>query len=176
MNVVVKFGAALAVSAIALTGSVLAQTATGTTQDADVIKVYEAGTLQPADIRACLRQDQRLADLEKRLGDYQASMASHRTRITALEKDLDRRRKQIDGTDPSVVKEYNARVERHRAMIDTYNDEMLPTLDRRRDQLNKLVQDYNAGCADKSYFEEDWQAALTELGVRDPRPSKSGGK
>ncbi len=145
-------------------------------ENAEVIKVYEAGTLTPADIRACLRQDQRLADLEKRLASYQASMTSYRNRISALEADLDKRRKQIDGTDPEAVKEYNARVERHRTMIDTYNDEMLPTLDQRRDQLNKLVSDYNGRCADKSYFEDDWQAALTELGIPDPRPTKSGGK
>ncbi len=145
-------------------------------ESAEVIKVYEAGTLTPADIRACLRQDQRLADLEKRLGTYQTSMTTYRSRISALEADLDKRRKQIDGTDPAAVKEYNTRVERHRKMIDTYNDEMLPTLDRRRDQLNQLVKDYNAGCADKSYFEQDWQAALAELGMKDPRPSKSGGK
>lgn len=145
-------------------------------EDAEVIKVYEDGTLTPADIRACLRQDQRLADLEKRLVTYQASMTSYRERISALEADLDNRRKQIDGTDPAAVKEYNTRVERHRKMIDTFNEEMLPTLDQRRDQLNKLVTDYNGRCADKSYFEDDWQAALTELGVPDPRPSKSGGK
>ena len=176
MGMLVRLAAAATMSAMALVGPAAAQKAAAPVQDAEVIKVYDKGTLKPVDIRACLRQDQRLRDLEKRLSDYQASLASHRSRITALEKELDRRRKQIDGTDPAAVKEYNARVERHRTMIDTYNEEMLPTLDRRRDQLNQLVKDYNAACADKSYFEEDWQAALAELGMKDPRPSKSGGK
>lgn len=176
MRMLMNLAAATALSAMALAGPAAAQKSADPAQDAEVIKVYDAGTLKPADIRACLRQDQRLGDLEKRLTDYQASMTAHRSRITALEKELDRRRKQIDGTDPAAVKEYNARVERHRTMIDTYNEEMLPTLDRRRDQLNQLVKDYNAACADKSYFEEDWQAALAELGMKDPRPSKSGGK
>jgi Skp family chaperone for outer membrane proteins len=176
MRILVNTTAAATLVALALAGTATAQTGSSASGDAEVIKVYDAGTLKPADIRACLRQDQRLGDLEKRLADYQASMATHRERITALEKELDRRRKQIDGTDPEAVKVYNARVERHRTMIDTYNDEMLPTLERRREQLNQLVRDYNRDCADKSYFEDDWQAALTELGVSDPRPSGSGGK
>ncbi|MDF1721379.1 MAG: hypothetical protein P1U65_11955 [Minwuia sp.] len=163
-----------AAATVLLAGPAMAQqTATG---NAEVIKVYEQGTLTPADIRACMRQDQRLVDQEKRLVAYQQSMTTYRERIRALEADLDKRRKQIDGTDPAAVTEYNTRVERHRTMIDTFNDEMLPTLDQRRDQLNKLVSDYNARCADKSYFEEDWQAALAELGIADPRPTKSGGK
>jgi len=117
-----------------------------------------------------------MGDLEKRLTAYQACMTDHRSSITALETGLGRRRRQIYVPYPSAVMEFNARVEGLRTMLDTYNDEMLPALDRRRDQLNQLVKDYNADCADKSYFEEDWQAALAELGMKDPRPSKSGGK
>ncbi len=142
----------------------------------DVVKVYEEGTLTPDDIRKCLQTDLDIKDMEVKLAAYEQTLTDYRKQIADLADDLDRRRKQIDGTDPKAVDIYNKRVDRHRNMIDRYNTKFLPTLTERKTRLNSGIDTYNNDCADKSYFEEDWLAAVEEMGIEDPRPQAGGGK
>lgn len=144
--------------------------------EADVIKIYDEDTLKPEDIRKCLKTDQDIVRQEQQLAEYEQTLVDFKTDIEKLASDLDKRRKQIDGSDPKAVDTYNKRVDRHRAMIDRYNQKFLPTLSERRTALNGSIDAYNSNCADKAYFEEDWLAAVEELGIKDPRPSAGGGK
>lgn len=162
-----------------LPGMALSQTAateTAAEPEAEVIKIYDENTLKPEDITRCLRTDQAIVRQEKQLADYEKTLLDFKTEIEDLAADLDERRKQIDGSDPKAVDAYNKRVDRHRAMIERYNDKFLPTLADRRTKLNASIDQYNTGCADKSYFEEDWLAAVEALGIEDPRPAAGGGK
>lgn len=149
---------------------------TDTGAEADVIKVYDENTLTPDAIRKCLRTDQGIVRMEEKLAEYEATLAGFLKQISDLADDLDKRRKQIDGTDPKAVDIYNKRVDRHRNMIERYNTKFLPTLADRKTKLNTAISTYNSDCADKAYFEEDWLAAIAELGVEDPRPQAGGGK
>lgn len=142
----------------------------------DVIKVYDDNTLKPEDIRACLKSDAAISDMEAKLDDYKKTVADFRAKIDELAAELDRRRKQIDGTDPDAVADYNRRVDRHAEMVERYNGSFLPNLKGRRKKLNAAIETYNSDCAEKSYFEEDWLAAVKELGIEDPRPKAGGGK
>ena len=163
---------------IAMPLGLQAQTAEGDQQepDAEVIKIYDENTLKPEDIRACLKTDQDIVRQEQQLADYEETVLEFKTEIEELAADLDKRRKQIDGSDSKAVDAYNRRVDRHRAMIDRYNNKFIPTLTSRREKLNAAIDQYNTGCADKSYFEEDWLAAVDEMGIQDPRPQAGGGK
>lgn len=170
--------AAIAVIAV-LPGIALSQSSTseGTQEpEAEVIKVYDENTLKPSDITKCLKTDQSIIRQESQLADYEKTLLDFKTEIEELAADLDKRRKQIDGSDPKAVDAYNRRVDRHRAMIERYNEKFLPTLAERRSKLNTSIDQYNNGCADKSYFEEDWLAAVEEMGIEDPRPQAGGGK
>ncbi|ANK80453.1 MAG: hypothetical protein TEF_06320 [Rhizobiales bacterium NRL2] len=142
----------------------------------EIIKVYDENTLKPEDIRACLKSDLAIADMETRVADYEDTLTSFRQQIADLGEDLDRRRKQIDGTDPEAVAEYNRRVDRHADMIDRYNEKFVPNLTDRRKRLNEAIDTYNRDCAEKAYFEEDWLEAVAELGIEDPRATAGGGK
>ncbi|WP_417515423.1 hypothetical protein [Minwuia sp.] len=177
--------AGLAVTvAVVLAGSQLhAQTATvnkspvaSEAPEPEVIKIYDENTLTPDNIRTCLTTDRDIADMEKKLAEYEITLENFKKEISALTDDMDKRRKQIDGTDPKAVDAYNARVDRHRAMIDRYNQKFLPTLAERRARMNKSIDFYNQNCADKAYFEDDWVAIVEELGIEDPRPQAGGGK
>lgn len=144
--------------------------------DPEIIKVYDENTLKPEDIRACLNSDMAIADMEAKVTDYEATLTVFRQQIADLGADLDRRRKQIDGTDPEAVAEYNRRVDRHAEMIDRYNQKFVPNLTARRNRLNDAIDAYNRDCADKAYFEEDWLEAVAELGIEDPRATAGGGR
>lgn len=144
--------------------------------DPEIIKVYDDDTLKPAEIRQCLRDDMAIADMEAKVADYEQTLKTFRGQIHNLGDNLDRRRKQIDGTDPDAVAEYNRRVERHASMIERYYDKFLPNLEGRQQKLNAAIDAYNADCATKSYFEEDWVEAVKELGIEDPRKVADGGK
>jgi len=145
-------------------------------EDAEVIKIYDENTLKPADIRTCLKLDQDIVRQEKQLAEYEQTLFAFKTDIEELAADIDERRKKIDGTDAKAVDAYNRRVDRHRAMIDRYNQKFLPTLSDRRARLNGAIDTYNSDCAEKAYFEEDWVAAVEELGIKDPRAEAGGGK
>ncbi|WP_416897549.1 MAG: hypothetical protein ACMVY4_19110 [Minwuia sp.] len=163
-------------AAVLLAGQALAQTAGDNQPEAEVIKIYDENTLTPDDIRACLKTDQDIVAMEAQLADYEKTLAGFQQEIRDLAADLDRRRKQIDGTDAKAVDAYNKRVDRHGAMIDRYNTRFLPTLAERRSKLNAAIDTYNTDCADKAYFEEDWLAAVEEMGIEDPRAQAGGGK
>ena len=148
----------------------------GTQAETEVIKIYDENTLKPADIRTCLKLDQDIVRQEKQLAEYEQTLFAFKTDIEELAADIDERRKQIDGTDAKAVDAYNRRVDRHRAMIDRYNQKFLPTLTERRANLNQAIDSYNTNCAGKAYFEDDWLAAVAEMGIEDPRPQAGGGK
>lgn len=145
-------------------------------QEPEVKKVYGKDTLTPAQIRDCLRLSRELDDREQKVADYEKTLTDYREKIAGLADDLQRRRQTVDGEDPKAVNEYNADIDRHRKMIETYNEQFLPTLEQRQSELNQQVGTYNADCADKAYFEDDWQAALKELDMEDPREEKGGGR
>lgn len=170
---------AVASALVFLSGAALAQssaTVAPEEPDAEVIKIYDENTLKPEDITACLKTDQDIVRQEQKLGDYELTLADFKADIEKLAADMDKRRKQIDGSDAKAVDAYNKRVDRHRSMIDRYNQKFLPTLAERRARLNTSIDQYNSNCADKSYFEEDWLAAVQQLGIDDPRPEAGGGK
>lgn len=148
----------------------------GTQGETEVIKIYDENTLKPADIRACLKSDQDIVRQEEQLAEYEATVAKFTKQIEDLVADMDKRRKEIDGTDPKAVDAYNKKVDRHRTMIDRYNQKFLPTLTERRANLNAAIDFYNTNCAGKAYFEDDWLAAVAEMGIEDPRPQAGGGK
>jgi septal ring factor EnvC (AmiA/AmiB activator) len=171
-------GAIFVLPAVALAQTSTAEKPAATSEDpdAEVIKIYDENTLKPEDITACLQTDQDIVRQEQQLVDYEQTLSDFKADIEKLAADMDRRRKQIDGSDAKAVDVYNKRVDRHRAMIDRYNQKFLPTLAERRGKLNDSIDAYNSGCADKSYFEEDWLASVAELGIDDPRPEAGGGK
>lgn len=153
-----------------------AETPAESEPDTEVIKIYDENTLKPADIRACLKSDQDIDRQEEQLAEYEATVAKFKNQIEDLADELDERRKEIDGTDAKAVDAYNKKVDRHRTMIDRYNEKFLPTLAQRRARLNEAIDFYNANCAGKAYFEDDWLAAVSEMGIEDPRPQAGGGK
>ncbi|MEC9345275.1 MAG: hypothetical protein VYB54_03545 [Pseudomonadota bacterium] len=157
-------------------GAVHAQAATPPSPAAaqDGEKVYDATTLNPAQIRACLKLDQQMLEQEARVADYEKTLSGYREKIAALRAELTERRKAIDAADPVAVNDFNSRVDRHREMTETYNDQFVPALEKRRQRMNELVGSYNERCANKGYFEEDWTAALAELGLPDPRRRAAG--
>ena len=146
-----------------------AQQSTAPTGAAEVVKTYDAQTMRPEDIRKCLERSQKLNQQEQAKDDYRATVQQYLGKITKLGENLKRQRLEIDNTNPDAVKKYNDRIQEHANMIDRYNTRMVPQLVSRQDQLAKDVARYNKQCSGKKYFEDDWVAAVKELGIADPR-------
>lgn len=146
-----------------------AQQSTAPSGTAEVIKTYDAQTMRPEDIRKCLERGEKLNQQEKAKDDYSLTVQQYLGKITKLGEGLKRQRLEIDNTDPDAVKKYNDRIQEHASMIDRYNTRMVPQLVSRQEQLAKDVARYNKQCSGKKYFEDDWVAAVKELGIADPR-------
>lgn len=146
-----------------------AQQSTAPAGAAEVIKTYDAQTMRPEDIRKCLERSQKLNQQEQAKDDYRSTVQQYLEKITKLGEGLKRQRLEIDNTDPDAVKKYNDRIQEHASMIDRYNTRMAPQLVSRQEQLAKDVARYNKQCSGKKYFEDDWVAAVKELGIADPR-------
>ena len=154
-------------AAIGHSTHLMAQQSGGTT--AESVKKYDAQTMRPEDIRKCLKDGQKLDQQEQAGADYRATVTEFLGKINKLTESLKLQRVEIDNTDADAVKDYNSRVENQQQMIARYKERMLPQLNQREAQLSKSIERYNKRCSGKKYFEDDWVAAVKELGIEDPR-------
>jgi hypothetical protein len=121
-------------------------------------------------LRDCVRQ-QRAIDAESdALDGVEATMSHRRDTLETEKRSIDARRSQIDAKSQQAVDDFNASIKKHIAAVNLYNDDINKAGERVQ-ALNEKIDAFNTGCAGHSYYVDDMDAVLAELGPSPAPPT-----
>jgi hypothetical protein len=129
-------------------------------------KRYTADTMTQADLERCLVRGQEIDNEE-------LSVSVTEQELTLLQSELDDLGREIDSDRRTLDQYSQAAVDRFNAKIDVYEEQRLAfnnaveRYNRSADAFNSTLTTYNAACANKSYYEDDMQAARAAVGIFD---------
>jgi hypothetical protein len=123
-------------------------------------------------LRDCVQQ-QRAIDAESdAISRVEAAMAHRRDTLEAEERSIDARRPQIDARSQQAVDVFNATIKTHVAAVNLYNDDVNKAR-QRVEALNEKIDAFNTSCAGRSYYVDDMDAVLAELGPSPAPPTNA---
>lgn len=108
-------------------------------------------------LRQCVAEQDRMKKEGNDLAQAQAKMEKDRAEIERLGAELEADKAKVDTTDEAAVNAYNDRARQRTKMIEEFKGGA-PAFNARVDKLVVDRQAYAAACADRRFFEEDYEA------------------
>ena len=108
-------------------------------------------------LRQCLAEQDRIKKEGAELMQVQARIEGDRVAIERMGTELEADKARLDATDEAAVNAYNERVRQRAKMIEEFKTGA-PAFNQRVDKLVVDRQTYASGCADRRFFEEDFDA------------------
>jgi hypothetical protein len=109
------------------------------------------------ELRQCLAEQDRIAKEGAELAQAQAKMDGERKEIERLGTELEADKAKVDTSDEAAVNAYNARVRQRTKQAEEYRA-AVPVFNARVDKLAADGKAYATGCADRRFFEDDYEA------------------
>jgi hypothetical protein len=108
-------------------------------------------------LRACLSEQARLKQEASDLVQLQASIEQERGAIERTGAQLDADKATLDASDEAAVNAYNERVRKRTQQIEAFKA-TAPAFNARVDKITADRKAYADSCADRRFFEEDYEA------------------
>ncbi|HRI18813.1 MAG TPA: hypothetical protein PL196_09850, partial [Burkholderiaceae bacterium] len=108
-------------------------------------------------LRQCMAEESRMKKEGNDLAQAQAKMEKDRADIERLGAELEADKAKVDTSDEAAVNAYNERARQRTKMIEEFKAGA-PAFNARVDKLVVDRQAYAAACADRRFFEEDYEA------------------
>ena len=109
------------------------------------------------ELRQCLSEQDRIKKEGADLAQAQAAMDKERAEIERMGTELAADKAKVDSTDEAAVNAYNDRVRQRTQMIESFKAGA-PVFNARVDKLVVDRKAYAEACADRRFFEEDYDA------------------
>lgn len=109
------------------------------------------------ELRQCLSEQDRIKKEGADLAQAQAGMDKERADIESMGTELAADKAKIDASDEAAVNAYNERVRKRTQMIEAFKASA-PVFNARVDKLVVDRKAYAEACADRRFFEEDYDA------------------
>lgn len=114
-------------------------------------------TLTREELRQCLNEQERIKKEGTDLAQLQTTMDGQRGEIDRTGTELETDKAKVDVSDEAAVNAYNARVRQRTKLVEEYRA-AAPLFNARVDKLGEDRKAYASGCADRRFFEEDYDA------------------
>ncbi len=125
-------------------------------------KVYGHGVMTLDGLIECIRLRQRIQALDSNLEQPRAAYKAEKAQLDALDRQLARSRQNLDRTDESAVKRYNAEVARRDSRIKRFNKQV-EELNARQAPLRNLNETWMQRYNKQRYYIDDMVAARDTL-------------
>lgn len=109
------------------------------------------------ELRQCMNEQDRIKKEGADLAQAQARMDGERSEIERMGTELEADKAKVDVSDEAAVNAYNARVRQRTKLVEEYRA-AAPVFNARVDKLAEDRKAYAAGCADRRFFEDDYDA------------------
>lgn len=106
-------------------------------------------------LRQCLAEQERIRKESAELAQAQEQMDKNRADIERLGKELEADKAKVDTSDEAAVNAYNDRVRQRGKLIEDFKA-AAPGFNQRVDKLGADRQAYASSCADRRFFEDDF--------------------
>jgi hypothetical protein len=138
--------------------------------ETDSTRSFIGEPLSRDQLRDCVRQ-QRAIDVESdAMQGVEATINHRRDTLEAEERSIDAQRPRIDTKSQRAVDAFNATVNAHVTAVNLYNADIGKATERLQ-ALNEKIDAFNTGCAGRSYYLDDMNAVLAELGPSPAPPT-----
>jgi hypothetical protein len=114
-------------------------------------------TLTREELRHCLNEQERIKKEGTDLAQAQTRMDAERSEIERLGTELAADKAKVDLTDEAAVNAYNARVLQRTKLVEDFRA-AAPPFNARVDKLGEDRKAYATACADRRFFEDDYDA------------------
>lgn len=108
-------------------------------------------------LRQCMTEQDRIKQEGADLAQQQARIEKDRGEIERMGVELDAAKASVDASDEAAVNAFNERVRQRTKMIETVKAS-IPAFNARIDKLAVDRKAYAEGCADRRFFEDDYDA------------------
>lgn len=108
-------------------------------------------------LRQCMAEQERVKQEGSAAAEAQAALAKERSEIDRLGAELDADRATLDRTSPAAVDGFNERARARDKRVADYLA-ATPLFNERVDKLDADKEAYRKACADRRYFEDDFDA------------------
>ncbi len=146
-----------------IAGSAARSAAKGGTSTSTAPKNYDAETLRPDALEACVRQSRDLDERSESVDKERAAVDAEETRLDGRKAAIEKER---------AAAKTNAAIRRFNASIDAYNGELtayrekVTAFNTSVQTHNGVIAEYRTRCASKRYYESDMSAVLLKIGAK----------
>lgn len=114
-------------------------------------------TLTRDELRQCMSEQERIKNEGTELAQTQTRMEGQRAEIERMGAELEAEKGKVNVSDQSAVDAYNARLRQRTKLVEDYRASV-PIFNARVDKLGEDRKAYASGCADRRFFEDDYDA------------------
>jgi hypothetical protein len=114
-------------------------------------------TLTRDELRQCLSEQDRIKKEGADLAEMQTRLDGDRSAIERMGSELESEKAKVDVSDENAVNTYNVRVRQRTKLVEDYKA-AAPAFNARVDKLADDRKAYAAKCADRRFFEDDYDA------------------
>jgi len=125
-------------------------------------KVYDEQTLQPAKIADCLRREQSLLKRVRDMKKEEQQLTQQASRVQQMGEKLKALETRLNPDDAVAMDDFRFRVDVYRHAEQQYN-EHATAFNQRLSALKTDQHHYNSKCADKQYYEDDYNQVLASF-------------
>jgi septal ring factor EnvC (AmiA/AmiB activator) len=125
---------------------------------AQISKIDQARLLSRAQLQRCVTLEQSVNSLADELERMTVELAKLERKLAALDEELTVLEPTVDEYDEASVNRFNALVTQYQRLRSDYNEQGVPGINDGIAKHNIMVDQFNAGCADRYYTEEDMRA------------------
>jgi hypothetical protein len=128
-------------------------------------KTYSASTLTQSQLEECLEVEAKLEHLDQLLDKSETSVEAEQAKLTLQKSALESRQRAVNRHSQSEVDAFNRYVDQYEQARVQFNGRV-NAHNSLVESGRGLVESYNGRCANKSYYEDDMQAARSAVQAR----------